>query len=598
MTLTSLINKTLLVLEKIALLIFVALQGKRKLRINKDKLVKLTKNFNARSQQNSLNFRKIVIFDKEIQVDCFDKAWHRDPINGARFSSSCIYFRRPRMQDGADIKCVWELARLNFILPYLLEVQATKSEECIAFSKEVVLSFIRRNRFPFGIHWFNPMEVSIRSVNMCIAWSVLYDFLSESEHKQIEKYLALSATFVLRFREITGVPNNHYMSNLMFLTMWSELTEDPTLSLFSTQEIEKETLIQVHKDGTVFEASTYYHRLTLEILFFTVLFRLKMNLPEGTRVSYHHAKEYYSSSMVRSLYRMFLFLKYAVKDNGALPIVGDNDSGQVLRVYDMETVDIRYLLSLGSYFFCRDMFLIEDLCDHPLAGFIAPNRFHIAPKKHRNISFAKHFRSSGWVSVREGDIALFISCGGNGQSGKGGHAHNDKTSYLLSAGGDDIVVAGGTFCYTCSRSIRKLDRSVINHNVLMVKCSGEILEQNDLNGGDFSLADRCDSRIDRVEQSAESIYVQCSHACYLSATGRRHYRSFFLDKRERKLIIRDSGYQNICAINNLLMDPLFIDRLNGVENFEIERHHCSEIYYSQKPCVRLRFEENRYEIQL
>ena len=140
------------------------------------------------------------------------------------------------------------------------------------------------------------------------------------------------------------------MSNLLFLTIAADLFDIQNLVTFAQQEFEREITLQINRDGTVFEASTYYHRLTLEIVFFTILFKLKMNSNTSSDISHLDAQKYFSNSVIKRLYGMFLFIRYTVKNDGTLPIVGDNDSGQILRVYDNEVLDVRYLLSLGSYF--------------------------------------------------------------------------------------------------------------------------------------------------------------------------------------------------------------------------------------------------------
>ena len=598
MLLTNFTRKAFIVIEKLISLLAVFIESQQEFSVNQKKLSKLMFNLNAKITSDLPDARIIKIFGRDVVISDFDLAWHADPFSLCEFPRSYIYFRRPKTQAKDDIKSIWELSRLNFILPVILEVQKTGKANDIEFVKTVILSFVRNNRFPLGIHWINPMEVSIRSVNICLALSVINDFLSETERAEVEKYIIQSAFFVFRFRENKGTTNNHYMSNILFITVAAELFDICAFKEFAQYEFERELNKQVYRDGTVFEASTYYHRLTLEIVFFTILFKVKMNTESEGGVNYCDAKKFYSRATLNSLYKMFLFVRYSIKDNGELPIVGDNDSGQILKVYNEEVLDVRYLLSLGSFFFRKDLFIFGEVFAHPLAGLISESSVKITCNKYNVRRFSRRFRDSGWLVVRDDDIFLFITAGKIGQAGKGGHGHNDKTSYLLTLGHEDIVLAGGTYSYTCSDEIRRANRSNVNHNVVSILVYDKVLEQSDLSKGNFVLEENCHSQLESVLQTDRDIVVECSHACYESYTGKRHGRRFLLDRENRRLTITDSGYQGFPIINNVVMNSVSVDRLSVDTEYREESYHYSEIYFCHQECKRIQFEDTKYEIQL
>ena len=210
----------------------------------------------------------------------------------------------------------------------------------------------------------------------------------------------------------------------------------------------------------------------------------------------------------------------------------------------------------------------------------------------------KHYLNSGWVVVREHDIFLFVVCGNNGQRGKGGHAHNDKTSFVLSVDKEDIVISGGTYCYTCSRQSRDRDRSNFNHNVLTLFYNNKPIEQNELNKGNFILEDRCESTVDSVAKYDTFVEVKCSHSCYVDYTGQRHFRNFVLDLEGKKLRITDSEYENYPFQNNLLISNGSEHRVIVDGEVETLDYKYSDIYFSRKKCKKLYFQEACYEIQL
>jgi uncharacterized heparinase superfamily protein len=63
-----------------------------------------------------------------------------------------------------------------------------------------------------------------------------------------------------------------------------------------------------------------------------------------------------------------------------------------------------------------------------------------------------------------------VRCGGVGQNGRGGHAHNDLLSYELSRA-EPIIVDSGTYAYTSDVEARDAFRSTAAHNT--VRLDGE-----------------------------------------------------------------------------------------------------------------------------
>ena len=99
---------------------------------------------------------------------------------------------------------------------------------------------------------------------------------------------------------------------------------------------------------------------------------------------------------------------------------------------------------------------------------------------------SKGFSDAGWYLLRHNDDYCFISCGPNGQNGKGGHAHNDKLSFELTISGREVIVDPGTYVYTSYPEERNKFRSTGYHNT--IKFDG--YEQNIILDEPFVLFDR------------------------------------------------------------------------------------------------------------
>ena len=69
----------------------------------------------------------------------------------------------------------------------------------------------------------------------------------------------------------------------------------------------------------------------------------------------------------------------------------------------------------------------------------------------------------GYYIFRSARLYLGIRCGGVGQNGNGGHAHNDQLSIELSLDNKDIIQDPGTYLYTPLPDRRNAFRSTAFH---------------------------------------------------------------------------------------------------------------------------------------
>jgi hypothetical protein len=546
---------------------------------------------------NILN-NKIQIFGKEVSLDNIDSIWHKDPFSRVEYKKFNLYFSRPKNKNNDDIKSTWEVARLNFILPIVMEINNSAQLRHIEALKTIIFSFLSNDYLFFGIHWINPMEVSIRSINICFAYAELHKYLSVKEKKKIEGYLYASMHYIFIFKEKNAFSNNHYMSNLLALSVLSNFFNDAKIKKFSKEEFKYEVVRQVYHDGTVFEGSTYYHRLTLEIVFYFVLFETKIQSLNRGGVSYKESLKFFPKEVIQRLYKMFLFIKYSIKENSELPIVGDNDSGQLLKFFDKEVLDVGYLLHLGSAFFEKNLFNNEKKRpNHPLVNLINGSPKHRQSLIKKN--YIKFYKNSGWLVCKYKDVHLFISAGPNGQGGKGGHAHNDKTSYTLSLKLEDIVLESGSQSYTSNPKIRRKDRSNLSHNVMSILDSkGMVVEQSNLDQGDFKLIEKCYASILSYSSSRSKIEIACAHNCFQDVTKIRHKRVFILDKIRMKLTIEDVNYNKHRVVNNVIVSKRCPDRLGADSDWSVKNFTHSKIYLTSEKCKRMQIEGNKYEINV
>jgi len=444
---------------------------------------------------NKINHRVSTIFKslgedelKSLQGYEYDPIdWHIDFKSGYRWDNK-TWYRKIKFgaTKGADIKVPWELSRCYHFLTLGQAYFITGDEK---YTKEFIYQFIdwvENNPIQFGVNWVCAMDVAIRACNWILS------FLYFKNSKLINKeflYEFIKNIFMhgLHIRKNLekdpfSPKTNHYISNLAGLIYIGKFLDNlkfgKSLLDFAICELNKEVQHQVYDDGSSFEASTCYHRLVLELLFYPVLF-LTRSYKEFNGYNFKDtAVKIFGDVYIKKIFNMFEVLKYCLNPDGYMPQIGDNDNGRLHMFGYSKVLDATYLLQVASVFFNESSFKILDF------NFIDSNKrkdeiLWIFGKAGSKIwdnldgvsikSIESHaFLNSGWFIMRKNNNFLMIAAGQNGQCGNGGHAHNDKLSFELYVNGKNIIVDPGTYLYTASPEWRNKFRSTAYHNTISI----------------------------------------------------------------------------------------------------------------------------------
>ena len=421
------------------------------------------------AQAEEICRHRILIFGQKIflgeQID-----WHQDLITGYRWPKQSYYQDITIPYHQGDIKFPRELSRFQHLVALGLAYKLTNTNKYASEFKSQILDWIADNPFKRGVNWQCTMDVAIRSANWLVGWELFRGAIQLDDEFVFcfVKSLLEHGLFIRSNLEYyQGMTANHYLADLAGLyaiaTMVPQFKRSPGWLSFCRRELETEISKQVYADGTVFEASTCYHRLSLELFFYPALLA-------------RQSGDCFSDSYLRILYKLFDACSYLIKPNGHIPQIGDNDSGQFVKLYHRPATDIRYLLHLGSVFFAEPRWKITEFAACPediveiilIYGPSALEAWKASSWRSLKQTNCKRFGDSGWYVMRNRDNYCLCCCGPNGQRGRGGHAHNDKLSLVVSIAGQDVVVDPGTFVYTSRPDIRNQFRSTRYHNTISI----------------------------------------------------------------------------------------------------------------------------------
>lgn len=483
--------------------------------------------------------------------------WHLDFKSGYRWDPKQWWRAIPHGHlPGVDIKVPWELARMQHLAALALEAQIlsdhallaanerTRRDDLFHEARAQILDFIAQNSPLFGVNWRCAMDVAIRAANWVLTVDLFRAAGLEFDAAFYETFLASledhGRFIVANFEKYPDFRANHYLANICGLAFIAvALPENHAKKQswlnIARNELAKEALYQFHPDGTNFEASTSYHRLSAEMVTFAlaalegeaVRQRADLSFPPEVR-----------DEICARLVRAANFSTYVTKPSGRVVQIGDTDSGRFFKVpMRFEQIDPQKSISAPN----GTLELVEDDLDHrdlalaidglflkaisnasslssALTQALAQNplprpertssaisttdrretvdhirrRFESARHRREYVfpiaekikaDIAIEFPDFGVVIFKAENFFLSFRCGPLGQYGRAGHDHDDQLSIELEVDGRRVVADPGTYLYTPLKNRRNEYRSIRAHFAPQLE-NGEV---TDLEAGLFYL---------------------------------------------------------------------------------------------------------------
>ncbi|MBN1182925.1 MAG: alginate lyase family protein [Bacteroidales bacterium] len=299
-----------------------------------------------------------------ISQDYIPIDWQKDYKSGFRWKENLWYKdQRGLNKPGCDLKVPWELARMQHLsqMAFFALVLPEMKNEIIGEFRNQVLDFTATNPPRMGVCWTCTMDVAIRAANLIIA----YDILSQIDEARIldNSFKQLFSNTIyehgihiannLEFSEV--IVSNHYLSNisgLFFIALYLYKNDKVKSWLaFSIQELIHQTKVQFNEDGSNYEASTSYHRLSSELIIYPSAIilgnaeKIRSLLGNYKRTCWHanpplkkpkqqkwlNQNEILPGWFIQILRNAADFTYNLTKQNGRIAQIGDNDSGRLFR---------------------------------------------------------------------------------------------------------------------------------------------------------------------------------------------------------------------------------------------------------------------------
>jgi hypothetical protein len=386
--------------------------------------------------------------------------WHADPINAAR-PAAAYWAAVPFLDPAAgDHKIIWEPNRhQHFCLlgrAYWLTGDCRYRDAFVLHLED----WLRANPPLAGINWASMLELAFRTISW--AWAV--EFFSDAAERDDQPWLVDLLIGVDRQLEHIAhnlssyfSPNTHLSGEGLALyalsTAFPELRQSRHRAAEGRDVLLREASRQVHADGGHAELSAHYHHYS------TDFYLLALMIARASAGSEAPAFE-------DAARRQAVFLRTIADDRGRLPLIGDDDGGQMFRFGRRAPSDASATLSVAASLLGESALAVgappEDafwiLGRRPDASITA------APARWPS----RVFPETGYFVSRTRDGGHLVFDAGPHGFLNGGHAHCDALSVVLTVGGEPVLVDPGTATYTMDRELRDRFRSARMHNTLLL----------------------------------------------------------------------------------------------------------------------------------
>lgn len=371
-----------------------------------------------------------------------------------------IDWYRINVKDYKDIKYIWEMNRLQFLLPLVLSGNKKRALELLD-------SWIENNMYGKGPNWNSNLEVAIRSV------SIINMLVAINENKFYEKYakeLYLHANHIYHDIYYTEkcIPNNHLVGEAASLYCLSKFINCKESKGWEekSKEILKKYLCHIREDGTYLEGSLSYHRFYLQMYIMVYIFSKKTN------------SNFLEKEIENKLKKSLEFFYSIRKPNKKYPDFGDNDEGCFYKIDFEDTFD-NFVNFLNSLFFTEKInYKIDEIT---LLEKIYSIKLERKPLK---LNQKKYFEDGKFVAIKDEENYLFL----NNQD-QIYHSHSDGLSLELMLNKKNILIDSGTFNYNLSKEKRSYYRGSKSHNTVYLN------EDQSLQIGSFRWINTAESKL-------------------------------------------------------------------------------------------------------
>lgn len=455
--------------------------------------------------------------------------WHWDPVWAKRAPAD--HWSRVPFLDPAvvgDHKIIWELNRHGHLVTLAQASLLTGDPRYAATVSEHLTAWVAANPPKLGINWCSSLELALRS----IAWAwTLYllrdsDALSEGLLGLVLSVLHRNGRHIARHLSTYFAPNTHLTGEALGLiylgTCFPFLRGAGAWREIGWRVLHAEIPRQVLPDGVYYERATWYQRYVADFLVHALVLDRGRG-PAG------------SAGLADTAARVVDVLRYVARPDGTIPLIGDDDGGQLLALTPSRRSSIRGTLATAGELLGRREFIdAAGGCCPDTVWLLGPTiEYHPTSGDARRPPVgSKAFPDGGVFVFRSealgGEDIAVIDAAVHGPRRTGAvHSHADALSFDLALGGAPLIIDPGTYTYTTDPGWRDHFRNATAHNALTLPGRPVAVpagpfrwrEAHDARVDGWTLSPRCDILTASVVLG-EGTEAAIHHRCLVRLAGR------------------------------------------------------------------------------
>ena len=391
--------------------------------------------------------------------------WHADAIHHKRAPE--LHWADVPFLDPAygDHKIIWETNRHQY---WLILGAAHWLTDDLRYRHTFVAhleSWLRANPPLIGVNWASMLELAFRTMS----WTWAVEFFAAGGENDDTPWLV--DLLLSMDRQLTHIaqnlsqyfsPNTHLLGEALALyavsAAFPELRRSQARLAQGRNVLVREIDRQVRPDGGHAELSAHYHRYTTDFYLLALMIARSSGDAEAASV------------FERVSRRLAEYLRTIADDRGRLPLIGDDDGGQMFRfgepMPDAAAPTLGAAATLLSDAALAVAPATEEVCW--IVGRVPEGAgAALAPRGPARWG-SRVMRDSGYFVSRTADGGHLVFDAGPHGFLNGGHAHADALSVVLTVGGAPLFVDPGTATYTMDPAVRNRFRSARLHNTLVL----------------------------------------------------------------------------------------------------------------------------------
>jgi hypothetical protein len=403
--------------------------------------------------------------------------WHYDIQSGKQFPRKFSKDIDIRSGEYGSAKIVWEINRLQFLLPLAVKYKLSKEEQDLQHWMQLMRNWVSNNPYLEGINWYSNIEVNIRLIVWYYCWQILWsdqDVKANKEFICFTKEIWLPAIYDHCVYSISNPSkfssaNNHLIaeySGLFVAAVCWPFKESSQWTTYAQNGLEKEIVHQHSDNGINREEAAEY------IQFITDFFLIPLAVGQKKSI-------FFSNTYKTYIYKICDYILNLLDVKGGYAKYGDEDDGKVLVVSpDPHFNNFLSILISGAVLFSECKFKKRDnsfdFKNWLLWGGRAEsvfNELNYAEEELKSMFYKAegHFLFKKTCKAdSEKEIYLHFDAAPLGFLSIAAHGHADALSVVLMLDGDPILIDAGTYTYHTEREWRRYFVSTAAHNTICI----------------------------------------------------------------------------------------------------------------------------------